>query len=97
MSAPEPAVQGLVISSGVNTAGRPFVSLEIDPEVLVGQLTPDHARQVAAWLLQAAEAAEHDSLVFAWATDRLSLDLAGAAQLIASLRDYRRLDPSASS
>jgi hypothetical protein len=77
------------IASGVGAStGKPFVHLSWGEQS--GELSPDEARMHGLYVLQCAEAAEHDATVFAELTDGV-LELAPelAARFVLALRERR--------
>lgn len=58
------------------------------------QWESDEARRVGYMLLEAAEAADGDQLIYRWATQRLGVDEARAAQILADFRIMRAEEPS---
>jgi len=54
-----------------------------------GQLTPEEAREHALSIIEAAEAARHDEMVFRFLMEKLNLEPARAALIIKDLRDTR--------
>ena len=80
----------ITMHSGVNQEGRGFVHLAWGRESeLRAQFTPAEVRQHALSLLEAAEAAEGDSMVLKLMTDRVGLDRPRALQIIGELRGLR--------
>lgn len=85
------------MESGVNEQLEGFLRIRevgtVDgaPVVLLGQLSPAEARAHALALLEAAEAAEGDSLV-ARALTELELDPASMGAFIVRLRELRHAD-----
>lgn len=77
--------------SGFGTQRGPFVTITVNGENLV-QMSVEEARHHAANLLQAAEAAEMDGIVIAWATDRVGVTMEEATKL---LLDFRKLRDAA--
>lgn len=81
------------ILSGVSAfTGNPFCQVLVDGKT-VGQLSPTEVRTMALHWLEAAEAAEMDSMVMAEMTDPTGLNLGKrvAAEFVAALR--KRRDP----
>lgn len=74
--------------SGVNTKGEPFVQL-IKGKKVIGQMSPDDARDHAHAVLEAAEAAEQDAFIFDWVQQKLEMPPAIAGQLLVEFRKYR--------
>jgi hypothetical protein len=78
----------LETSSGVSAfTGKPFVLVTWGHES--GQLTPDEARALAIRIVEAAAAAEHDSLLVRWLQGRMGLEKDTAIQALADLRELR--------
>lgn len=67
--------------------GAPYVQFALD--ISPTQFTPGKAREIALMLLEAADAAENDAVLMAFARDQIGLDQAGAAQLVNQLRKAR--------
>jgi len=74
--------------SGVNPNGVPFVQLIMDDKV-IGQMTPEEARDHARAITEAAEAAEQDSFLLHFAKSKLGCDVQQAMGLILEFRHYR--------
>lgn len=85
------------MESGVNDRLEGFLRVRSEgtvdgaPVVLLGQLSPAEARAHALHLLEAAEAAEGDSLV-ARALTELELDQASMGAFLVRLRELRHAD-----
>jgi len=79
----EISVQGIVSS----TTNQPYVQFACD--ISPTQFTPGKAREIALMLLEAADAAENDSVLMTFARESIGLDERGAAQLIQQLRAQR--------
>jgi hypothetical protein len=79
----EISTQGIVSSQN----GRPYVQLAID--ISPTQFTPGKAREVALMLLEAADAAESDAVLMAFARESIGLDDVRAAQLLDQFRKSR--------
>jgi hypothetical protein len=79
----EISTQGIVSSQN----GKPYVQFALD--ISPTQFTPGKAREVALMLLEAADAAESDAVLMAFARDQIGLDDAGAAQLLNQFRKSR--------
>lgn len=79
----------IVTSGDGGNTKRPFVMIENQALDRPLQLSPAEARDLAANLLQAAEAAETDQLIIEFATDTLNFEMPEAAQLLVALRDLR--------
>lgn len=77
----------IVMHSGVNMQRRGFVHVAWGS--LRAQFTPAQARDHAFALLQAAEAAESDAIVFRLLEKRVGLDPARAMAVIGELRQFR--------
>lgn len=74
--------------SGVNAAGEPFVQL-LKGETVIGQMTPEEARDHAHAMLEAAEAAEQDAFIYDWVQNRVGCGREQAAGLLVDFRRYR--------
>jgi hypothetical protein len=79
----EISTQGIVSSEN----GKPYVQFALD--ISPTQFTPGKAREVALMLLEAADAAESDAVLMAFARESIGLDQAGAAQLLNQFRKAR--------
>jgi hypothetical protein len=88
----------LSIESGVNVEGQPFVAMEFDPlpDDPRMSMPTARARKLGLWLIEAAEAADHDAMFWAWMQDQ-GFDREKAAALLAQFRMYRRGDADSSS
>lgn len=76
------------ITPGVSAfSGHGYVTLAWGSEG--GQLTIKEARAHALGLLRAAEAAEFDAAMWAFAKSHLKADDAGAAAILVALREFR--------
>ena len=75
--------------SGINPKGEPFVQLLRNQEI-VGQFTPELAREHAQQTLEAAEAAEQDAFMWDFAKTKLGVDSNQAFTLIMEFRKYRQ-------
>lgn len=78
---------------GIGAKNRqPFVNVTLSHDgslVALTQTDPNTARRMAMDLLEAAEAAEHDAIVYAELVETVGLGEAAAAGFIAALRDRR--------
>lgn len=81
-------VKDIFISSGVNERFEPFCTVSINGGDLLGQLTPKEVRRLALQWLEAAEAAEGDSLVFRVAA-QFGLEREHAAAFVMEMRKLR--------
>jgi hypothetical protein len=79
----EISTQGIVSSQ----TGKPYVQFACD--LSPTQFTPGKAREIALMLLEAADAAESDAVLMAFARDQIGLDDARAAQLLDQFRKAR--------
>lgn len=79
----EISTQGIVSSAN----GKPYVQFALD--ISPTQFTPGKAREVALMLLEAADAAESDAVLMAFARESIGLDDTGAAQLLNQFRKAR--------
>lgn len=83
----EPVVIHIV--SGVSVYDyKPFLTVMIDGKAS-GQLSPQQVREMALGWLEAAEAAESDSLVVRELMDGLGLKFEVAGQFLVALRERR--------
>jgi hypothetical protein len=80
---------GEISTEGIVSAqtGKPFVQFACD--ISPTQLTPGKAREVALMLLEAADAAESDAVLMAFARESIGLDDVRAAQLLDQFRKSR--------
>lgn len=78
----------IFISSGVNDQLEGFCTVSINGGDLLGQLTPKEVRGLALQWLEAAEAAEQDSLVFRVA-EQFGLERQHAAMMVTEMRKLR--------
>ena len=74
--------------SGINLKGEPFVQLLRGTQV-VGQMTPQEARDHAQAIIEAAEAAEQDAFLWSFAHEKLELTDQQAYGLIIEFRKFR--------
>lgn len=81
-------VNDIFISSGVNEQLEPFCTVSINGGDLLGQLSPKEVRGLALQWLEAAEAAEQDSLVFRVA-GHFGLEREHAAAFVMEMRKHR--------
>ena len=82
--------------SGVNKRGEGFIHLSMEisgHQRAVLQATPTEARQIGQQIIEAAEAAETDSVLFQFLTDpsKVGLDAARAAAVLLDFRKWREL------
>jgi hypothetical protein len=85
-------VTAVEIRSGVTEAGVGFNHVVVTTKggrVLLGQLDPTAVRSMALQWLEAAEAAETDSIVWRLLTDRFELPPQVVGGFIAGMRDLR--------
>lgn len=75
--------------SGVNAKGEPFVQL-IQGGKVIGQMSPQEARDHAQAMIEAAEATEQDGFIMDWVINKVGAGPQQAAGLIADFRQYRR-------
>jgi len=91
-------VGGIFVESLFGARSRqPLVKLTLHdddpakPPVAVVEMPPSKAREIAVWLLEAAESALTDAFIARWAREVFSDDLARAdAVAVALLRDLRQ-------
>lgn len=74
--------------SGVSPTGEPFVQLLQDDRI-IGQMSPEEARDHARAVTEAAEAAEQDAFIMEFMQKRVGLDFQRAAQVLIDLRNFR--------
>lgn len=74
--------------TGVNTKGEPFVQLLRGGKV-IGQMSPEQARDHAHAILEAAEAAEQDAFIYDWVLNKVGGGPAQAGGLLVDFRKYR--------
>lgn len=86
-------LERLEFASGVSAFdGSPYIQVVAIVDGAVGgsgQLTPAECRAHGLAALEAAEAAEHDALVFAELVEALEVEPPAAAAFIAALRERR--------
>ena len=86
---PKPAEQSVIWhQSGINLNGEPFVQL-LKNDQIIGQMTPEEARQHAHQVLEAAEASEQDAFLFNFARDEMKLEDMDAMRIIVGIRHHR--------
>lgn len=87
---PEPKGDNILVESmyGINTK-QPLVKLTIGELLL--QISPDHARDLAISLIDAAEAAEHDAWLFEFTKEQGATD-GQAAGMVVNYRKFRAGD-----
>jgi hypothetical protein len=78
----------IIIHPGLNAEGHGFVHMAHGRE-LRAQFTPQEARDHALRLLEIAEAAESDAIVYRMLIDKVGLDRVRAVNVIADLRNFR--------
>lgn len=80
------------LDSGVSLFdGKPFVNLQfkrVDGRSQSMQMRPVKAREIAAMLLESAEAAVQDACVFAFANEN-EVDKEAGAAMVQMIREYR--------
>jgi len=74
--------------SGVNPKGEPFVQL-LRGDQIVGQMSPEEAREHAHAMLEAAEAAEQDAFLMHFAREIVGASQEDAAGLLMRFREFR--------
>ena len=74
--------------SGVAPTGEPFVQLLLDEEI-IAQLSPEQARDHARAITEAAEAAEQDAFMMAFAQEKIGLDFNTAGRVLVDFRNFR--------
>jgi hypothetical protein len=85
-------ITAIDVHSGVNEKGEAFVTIVItteDKKFLMGQVNPKELREIALQFLEAAEAAETDSIVYRLLRDKFGLDIEVVAGFVADMRDLR--------
>jgi hypothetical protein len=85
---PEPQESVLWHQSGVAPDGTPFVQL-IRNDKIIAQMGVDQARDHAAAMLEACEAAEQDAFIMDFGREVLGLPLPEAGSILMALREYR--------
>lgn len=75
--------------SGVNRDGVPFVQL-IRDETVISQMSVEQAREHAAAILEAAEAAEQDAFLVHWVKEGVGCGEEQAAGILMEFRNWRR-------
>jgi hypothetical protein len=78
----------VIMHNGLNAQGNGFVHLAHGREMRI-QFTPQECREHALRLLEAAEAAESDAIVYRLLRDKMALDMPRALSVIADLRNFR--------
>lgn len=73
---------------------KPMVSIYWPKDVEAAQLTPDEARAFALSILVSAEAAEQDAFMMAFASKKIGLQDAEAAQFLNGYREWRTESPA---
>jgi hypothetical protein len=74
--------------SGVNREGEPFIQL-INGDKLIGQMSPEDARDHALAMIEAAEAAEQDAFLIWFVKTQLKGDEKMAVSLLGEFRQWR--------
>lgn len=74
--------------SGINAKGEPFIQL-IRGQKVIGQMSPEQARDHALAILESAEAAEQDAFIYDWVLNRIGGGQQQAAGLLVDFRKYR--------
>lgn len=74
--------------SGINPHGEPFVQLLQDDKI-IGQMTPEQARDHARSMIEAAEAAEQDAFLWDWTIKTVGAEPLQAMGMIVEFRKYR--------
>jgi hypothetical protein len=74
--------------SGINLKGEPFVQL-LRGTSIIGQMTPQEARDHARAVLEATEAAEQDAFLWKFAHEKLGCADQAAMGLIIEFRKFR--------
>ena len=74
--------------SGVNKHGEPFVQLLLGERV-IGQMSPQEARDHARAITEAAEASEQDAFMISFMQEKVGLDLNRAMQVLMDFRAWR--------
>lgn len=80
--------------SGVNQRGEGFIHIRVErngKEAEVVQCTPAKAREIAQFILEAAEAAETDSFLYQFMKDKVGLDQEQAGRVLVDFREWRQL------
>jgi hypothetical protein len=75
--------------SGVNPKGEPFVQLLLDGKI-IGQLTPEDARDHARAITEAAEAAEQDAFLMDFLQNKMELPFESAGHVLMEFREFRK-------
>lgn len=74
--------------SGINLKGEPFVQLLKNAEI-IGQMTPQEARDHAQAVIEAAEASEQDAFLWDFAKSKIGMETKDAFKIITAFRAYR--------
>ena|SRR5579885_1332755 len=75
--------------SGVSPTGEPFVQLLLGDQI-IGQMSPDEARDHARAVTEAAEAAEQDAFLVDFCQNKLGLPFQQAGAMLVAFREYRQ-------
>lgn len=78
----------ILLHNGLNSEGKGFIHLAWGRELRI-QFTPAEARQHALRLLEVAEAAESDAIVYRLLREEIGLDMQKATGVIGHLRQFR--------
>lgn len=81
-------LKDIFITSGVNERFEGFLTVSINGGDLLGQLSPKQVRAMALQWLEAAEAAESDSLIFKVGKS-FGIETELCAALVAKMREFR--------
>lgn len=74
--------------SGVNAAGEPFVQL-LRGGGVIGQMSPEQARDHARAVLEAAEAAEQDAFLLGFLQTKIGTSFEEAGRVLIEFRAWR--------
>jgi hypothetical protein len=91
---PMPKEHQIEAISGVNQRGEGFVHIRVtEPGIRdqVVQCTPMKAREIAQFILEAAEAAETDSFLYQFMKDKVGLDQEQAGRVLVDFRAWRQI------
>ena len=86
--ADDPTDHVLWHQSGVTPRGEPFVQLLQDDKI-IGQFSPEQARDHARAITEAAEAAEQDAFLISFARNKIGMPMEDAAKILVAFREYR--------
>lgn len=86
--ADEPKDSVIWHQSGINLKGEPFVQLLKNTDI-IGQMSPEQAREHAQATLEAAEASEQDAFLWDFTRNKMELEEGQAFMILQEFRKYR--------